>query len=193
MTVAFLILSILLAITATVLSFVFIVPDKRKLPGFFRFCRDLFNFRYLIIEKILQALYIFSTVFIIVFGFFMLFSFHTEIKQIGGSYWGSASFSEKIVWDGWVGFIFMILGPILLRIVFEFSMMTILLIKNVIQINNKLKNQNEGAAEANDMFGVPSYSKAKKAAPAASAAPKVSFCPNCGTRLDENGKCPLCD
>ena len=204
------IFAFLLATAATVLSFIFILPEKRKLPGFFRFVRNLFNFRYLVIEKILQALYIFSTIFIILYGFFSLFSFHTEmIYNYGGTnyygdYYGSY-YTEKLVWDGWKGLLMMILGPIFVRIFYEASMMIILLIKNVIQINGKLKNQNENESNA-DIFALPNFSNAANAPEATptnfetpvtaqpSATPaKATNCPKCGMALDENGKCPLCD
>ena len=69
------IVAVLLAITATVLAFVFIVPEKRRarLNGFGKFLHDTCNFKYLIVEKILQALYIFLTCFVLLSGFFMLF------------------------------------------------------------------------------------------------------------------------
>lgn len=57
------IIALLLAIAATVLAFIFIVPEKKrdKLGKFGKFLHDTCNFKYLIIEKILQALYIFFT------------------------------------------------------------------------------------------------------------------------------------
>lgn len=63
----------ILAIVATVLAYVFIVPEKRreKLNAFGKFLHDTCNFKYLIVEKILQALYIFFTADMIILGFFM--------------------------------------------------------------------------------------------------------------------------
>ena len=54
------IIAILLAIIATVLAFIFIVPAKRreKMGKFGKFLHDACNFKFLIVEKILQALYI---------------------------------------------------------------------------------------------------------------------------------------
>lgn len=53
-------IALVLAIVATVLAFIFIVPAKRRdqMGKFGKFLHDTCNFRYLIIEKILQALYI---------------------------------------------------------------------------------------------------------------------------------------
>lgn len=49
----------ILAIVATVLAYVFIVPEKRreKLNAFGKFLHDTCNFKYLIVEKILQAVH----------------------------------------------------------------------------------------------------------------------------------------
>ena len=48
----------ILAIVVTVLAFIFIVPEKRreKLNAFGKFLHDTCNFKYLVVEKILQAL-----------------------------------------------------------------------------------------------------------------------------------------
>lgn len=47
----------------TVLAFIFIVPEKRreKPNAFGKFLHDTCNFKYLVVEKLLQALYIFAT------------------------------------------------------------------------------------------------------------------------------------
>ena len=135
------IIAILLAIIATVLAFIFIVPAKRreKMGKFGKFLHDACNFKFLIVEKILQALYIFFTALVILVGFFMLFC------------------SD---WSGW-GILLMILGPIAVRLSYELVMMAVLAVKNIISINSKLRNQNEGAA-GTDIFD-PDMSSLKEA------------------------------
>ena len=128
-------IALVLAIAATVLAFVFIVPAKRRdqMGKFGKFLHDTCNFKYLIIEKILQALYIFATALTILIGFFMLFC------------------SD---WNGWMGgkgILVMILGPIVVRVTYELMMMAVLAVKNIISINSKLRNQNDGPA-APDIF-----------------------------------------
>lgn len=187
------ILAILGAVAATVLAFIFIVPDKKANKGkkFVSLLNSIVNFKFLIIEKILQAFYIFSTAFIILLGFFMLF-----VITPGGYY-------SRSEWLGGYGILIMILGPIAIRILYEIFMMFILLVKNVISINNKLKKQD---GEDVDQFSIPSFKSddkpAEKAEPVISdvpfatpapvepAAPIARFCPNCGSYLDENGRCP---
>ena len=181
------VIATILAIVVTVLAFIFIVPEKRreKLNAFGKFLHDTCNFKYLVVEKILQALYIFATAVVILNGFFMLFT------VVYGQ------------WLGGYGILVMILGPIVIRLVYELLMMVIILIKNVISINNKLKNQNGDNADG-DVFASPDISgvreaikqqvEAKKAETAEEkpAAPAAKFCIKCGAKLDENGNCPNC-
>ena len=159
------IIALLLAIAATVLAFIFIVPEKKrdKLGKFGKFLHDTCNFKYLIIEKILQALYIFFTTMVILIGFFMLFC------------------SD---WNGWMGgkgILLMILGPIAVRLSYELVMLAVLAVKNIISINNKLRNQNEGVARK-DIFD-PNMSSLRDAlgkkepVPAAPATPAAPVAP----------------
>lgn len=162
------------AIVATVLAFVFIVPEKKRsqLNSFGKFLHDTVNFKFLIVEKILQALYIFLTAFVILLGFVMLFYVQ--------------DYYYRTVWYGGYGILLMILGPIAIRLVYEFLMMAILLVKNVIQINSKLKSDE---SEKEDIFAAPTIELPKPEGKTfcphcGSATSKESaFCPNCGTKL----------
>lgn len=117
-----------LSFVAVIAAFIFIVPQKKraKLNRTGRILHDIFNFRSLIAEKIYQAFYIFYTVWVIIFGFFLLFSYSTDI--LGNR-----------TWLGGYGLLLMLFGPIVVRLIFEFLMMALLLVKNVISINNKLR------------------------------------------------------
>lgn len=125
---AFMVIAIILALAAAILSFVFILPRKKDghFPNkFLQFLHDLFHFKRLLIEQITKFLYIFATAFVIVFGFLTLFSAPL------------------------FGLLLMVLGPIVVRIIYEFMMLTILLVQNVIDINRKIKgNIAEPRAEA---------------------------------------------
>lgn len=85
--VAFTVSAILFAIAATVLAFIFIVPEKRreKLNAFGKFLHDTCNFKYLVVEKLLQALYIFATSLVILNGFFMLVS--SAVRPLARRIW----------------------------------------------------------------------------------------------------------
>lgn len=133
-----LILSAIGIIASLIVTIIFcftVVPNKKRdsLKGFGRFLNDLFNFRGLLIESIIKTLYVFITVTFVVGGFFLLFSVVTYENYFTGE--------TTTQWYGWVGLIAMVVGPIVTRLVFEFLMLFILLVKNTIQINNKLKDQ----------------------------------------------------
>ena len=90
---AFSIIGGVLAVVATILAYVFIVPESRreKLNAFGKFLHDTCNFKYLIVEKILQALYIFFTADLIILGFFMLFAAPRTSLAIATGWVASAS------------------------------------------------------------------------------------------------------
>ena len=146
----FLVIALVLAVVATVLAFIFLVPEKRreKLNAFGKFLHDALNFKYLIVEKVLQALYIFATAFVILYGVLQLFN----VQQ---SYWGGAT------WMGGRGLLLIILGPIAVRLSYELMMMAVLLVKNVMEINRKLADQT-GSAGA-DVFRTPDVQELKAA------------------------------
>lgn len=182
------VVAVMTAIAATVLAFIFIVPEKKaaKLKGIGKLLHDVCNFKFLTIEKILQALYMFTTVLAVLLCF--VFAIH------------------ELYWENVLsGFLLMFVGPvaaiIAVRVVYEFGMLMILLVKNVIQLNNKTKNQNDG--DDTDMFSVDGlkdrYFEAKPEVPAASpaaapivapaAAPVPRFCTKCGSGMTD-GHCP---
>ena len=217
----FLIIAVVLAIAATVLAFIFVVPEKRreKLNAFGKFLHDLCSFKFLVVEKILQALYIFSTAFVILFGVLQLFNVQRD-------YWTGAS-----RWMGGTGLLCIIVGPIAVRLSYELMMMAILLVKNVIPINRKLADETGSAG--GDVFAAPDVEELKKAIqrkepqpqpqppvqpqppyqqpqPPVQSQPEpqpqppvqpqpvweeparpAQFCRECGSRL-ENGVCPQC-
>lgn len=148
--VPFLVISIILGLILTILICILVLPEKRRaqLSPFFRALADIFNFKQLLLESILRFLYVLSTLTTILFGFFMLFM---------------TSFGSSLAP---AGLAVMFLGPIFIRLVYEFSILMLLLLKNVIEINKKT-----GA--------VPSAS--------VPAAPAVPLCPGCGKPLEDEG------
>lgn len=116
------IISALVSLVCSILVWVLVMPEKKRptLNAFFTFVSDVFNFRSLLIEKILKFTYLLLTLFAILFGFL---AFVVSIDD------GRAAL---------IGLLVMILGPIVLRLIYELSMMAVLLVKNVIEINNKM-------------------------------------------------------
>lgn len=55
-------------------------------------------------------------------------------------YHSSYSFGSYSMWYGPYGILIAVLGPIALRIVYECSMLGIILVKNVMEINKKIKS-----------------------------------------------------
>lgn len=156
------ILAVILAVVGTVLLMILVTPEKRRagLNKFFRAVADICNFKGLLLEYIVRALYIFLTLLVILMGLFTLF-----VEPLSG-------------------LLLMILGPIVLRIYHELIMMFILLVKNVIQINNKTPGK------AADPMKIEMPAKAPEA-PETSEAPVMVFCSQCGTRYDSTkGGCP---
>ncbi len=142
--IVLIVIGVLCALAGTVFLYIFVLPEgkREKLPKVLKILHDIFNFKSLLLEKVLKALYTLSTLICVFVGFFMLFSFRTSYSYFGGS---------SLQWDGGYGILLMIAGPIVLRLAYEGIMMFILLVKNTIQINNKLTNQNSDAP-ANDIF-----------------------------------------
>ena len=150
------IVGVIIGLICTILLYVLVFPKKNEgsLPSFFRMVRDFFDVKYLLIEKIAKFIYVFLSLASLCIGFFLLFG-------------------ETFL----AGFILMIFGPILHRLVYEMFMLLILLVKNVMEINRKLKGT-AGASASADPFQFD--------APAAEPeVPQVRRCPNCGAELED--------
>lgn len=126
-TIVLTVLAIVLSLAATILLFILVIPEKKraKLPKFFQIVHDICNFKGLLIEKLLKVFYVFSTVYVMFDGVLTWFS--------GGN------FGRNFL----VGLLMIVLGPIIIRLVYEALMLGIILVKNVIQINNKLSGKAE--------------------------------------------------
>ena len=125
---ATLVLGFIGVIAAMVCIYVLIMPEGkyRTLNPFCRWLSDLFNFRSLWLESIIKFFYILSTVACVIFGFFMLFS-------VVDYYYGTSSLALP-------GLLLLVVGPVVVRLVYEGTMMFIILVKNTMQINNRLRN-----------------------------------------------------
>ena len=110
------IVTIVLALAAAVLIFVLVFPKVRagSKNGFLNLVSDYFEMRYLLIEKILKAAFIFFSFASIVYGIIGLFS------------------------DVILGLVVMFLGPVILRVVYELLMLFVSLVRNVSEINAKM-------------------------------------------------------
>ncbi len=129
-----LVLGIIAAIAITVYLYLKVLPRKYdgKLPNkYWQFAHDFFHFKKLYLEEVLKAIYVLANAACIAIGAFMLISFQTYTSY----YYGYS----RTTWYGGYGLLLIICGPIALRLAYEGIMMFILLVKNTIEINNKLK------------------------------------------------------
>ena len=166
----FLIISVVLAIAATVLSLIYIVPASKRdsLPTVGKIWHEILNIRNLLLEKIYHTLYVFAMCFVFIFGFLALFN----VQSYTNFYTGETTYK----WTGYIGLLILIFGPICIRLIYETIMMFILAIKNIIEINNKLKDQNGSPAPRAPSNAAPQAPQAPfKAAPQAPQAPQNPF------------------
>ena len=178
------ILGLIGGLIATILAFIFIIPESRLSQlghPILIFLHNLFNFKSLWIEKILKFFYTFLTITSVATGFFMLF----QVEERWGYY-----YHEK-EWVGYRGLIVMIVAPIVIRIVYELLMMTVLLVKNTIEINNKLGKQPATSAPSEDAPKKDNFVK-REAAPKKEEAPKARYCTKCGHQVDPNSSAMFC-
>ena len=130
-------IAIVATIVLTVLAYKHIIPEKKRagLNKLGQFLSDVFNFKFLIIEKIFQFLYVLCTIACVCLGLSMILGINIY----------HSSYLDKIYfnWYGIYGILFAVVGPFAVRLVYEMAMLGLLLVKNVIQINKKLKSQTE--------------------------------------------------
>lgn len=173
------IISMILALGGTICLFILVMPEKvrAKLPPFMKYVHDFFNFKVLWLEKILKFLYTLTTLFAVVCGLLLF---------IVGPFYDS----DLMV----TGLLTMLLGPVLIRILYEAMMLFIILVRNSNQINRKL---GEDKAEEKLDYSAPvrpvqapvySAPVQQPAEPAATV-----FCPFCGQKQSaENNNCCYC-
>ncbi len=193
--------AVIISIILTILLAILVVPEKRRngLPKFFQVIHDICDFKGLLLEKVLKILYIFSTINVMLTGIFTWFS--------GGYNFGMTFLA---------GLLILVLGPILVRLAYEFLMLFVLLVKNVIQINNKLNGKNDNPFANNIDLNQFKNSNAPEqnytspyAQPVQPIQPEqpmpqnnyqpqqnndsVRFCTTCGTKITGNTDvCPNC-
>lgn len=161
---------IIIAIFVTVAVFKWILPENNyaKLGKTGKFLHDFFNFKYLVIEKIVQVIYIFAN------GFLIVSIIGSTILLFGEQADWGIYLEENVIR------LIVLFG---LRILYEMSMMKVIHVKTVISINNKL-----------NMFPVSRVQESfeQKAGWQGGTASAARFCPKCGGRLDAEGRCPNC-
>lgn len=145
-------ITLALTIAGMVLLYLKIIPKNngKPLPNkFFQALHDYFNFKKLYIEEVLKFLFTLLTVAFIAGGVStILMSFFGIFKNIEYLIKGYVTFgyiAGSFFGDVFAGILTAIIGPIVIRLSYEGIMMFILLVKNVIEINNKTKTNNKNS------------------------------------------------
>ena len=125
-----LILGSIAAIAATIFLYIMVLP--KRLDGNFsnpilQWLHDYFHFKKLYIESVLRFIFVLASAAIVCYGFFAMLG-----------YVGYGRYKESTFLPG---LLLMVFGPVVLRLFYEGTMMFILLVKNVIEINKKLSNK----------------------------------------------------
>lgn len=201
------VLGVISTIVVTILIYVKIMPrhlDGTFDNGLYQWLHDLFHFKKLYIEEVLRFVYVLATVVCVCGGIFMMVSY-TEYRSY--DYYMERMVTRR---EGYFlpGLLVTVFGPIALRLAYEVVMMGIMLVKNVIDINNKLSNKAEKTQE--DMQEVtktyvkqqPVFSDsvrdygempASNGQFAAAAKSDCWVCDGCGTENSNNyGACKKC-
>ena len=120
------------AVIVTILMYIKILPRSRDgflETDFQQFLHDYFHFKKLYLEEVLKFIFTLATVSCVCVGAFLLISYDES--------WGWYSTSKESTFL--YGLLLIVGGPIALRLTYEGLMMFILLVKNVMEINNKLQ------------------------------------------------------
>ena len=141
-------LGIFIAIALTIVGMVFlylkIIPKKFDgsfSNNFTQIIHDYFNFKKLYLESVLKFLFTLLTIACVASGLAMIVtSFLGIFQNLGYLIEYDMPFASAFFGGVFGGLATIVIGPILVRLVYEGMMMFILLVKNVIEINNKTKN-----------------------------------------------------
>lgn len=173
------IIGIIAGLVIGILACVMVLPVKKRdgLSPFFKKVHDFIQFKYLWIESIIKVLYIITTCIITLVGVLLLFG-------------------PMFI----VGLLLIIIGVVINRLIYEGILISILLLRNTQQINNKISGNGSGTQgpDAGVNYGTAgNFSQADpgyntyNAAPQPEPEPKWRYCSQCGTRYDANkGGCP---
>ena len=112
------VIAFIIAIAAGILIYFMFVKDNKPVSENLQKLKDLLDFKTMLIEPILKIVYIIATVFTILFSFGLI----------------SLNFVSFLL--------VLILGPIIIRIIYELMMINIMIWKNTKEINDNVKVKN---------------------------------------------------
>ena len=168
-----------LAVALTALLMVLVLPKEKdgRLPAVFQLIYDLFTPKVLVIEKLLQILYVFLTCLAVLYGIVVFFSgFFTGLSNLV------------------LGLLVLAVGPVLLRVGSELLLLLVVQVKTVREINQKLGGAAPPADEPPEAPAAPAAPGPRPPAPPVHhhTQPLV-HCSDCGTWYREDmPSCPIC-
>ena len=168
-----------LAVALTALLMVLVLPKEKdgRLPAVFQLIYDLFTPKVLVIEKLLQILYVFLTCLAVLYGIVVFFSgFFTGLSNLV------------------LGLLVLAVGPVLLRVGYELLLLLVVQVKTVREINQKLGGAAPPADEPPEAPAAPAAPGPRPPAPPVHhhTQPLV-HCSDCGTWYREDMlSCPIC-
>lgn len=110
------IVSVVLAIIGGILAYILFINKNNKLDNkFLVWLRDFLSFKNLLLETILKVTYVILAIFITL----------TSFNMIGVNFFGFL--------------LYLIIGNVVLRIIYESSLMLLMIWKNTSEINKKMK------------------------------------------------------
>lgn len=112
------VIAFVIAIAAGIMIYFMFVRDNKPVSEKIQKLKDLLDFKIMLIEPILKIIYIIATVFVILFSFGLI----------------SLNFVSFLM--------VLVLGPIIIRIIYELMMINIMIWKNTKEINKSLTSKN---------------------------------------------------
>ena len=166
-----LIAAVLALVGGIVLYFTFLKKSNRgKYTGFLGWLYEFCHFRKLTIETILKITYLIGAIFITL-----------------------ASFA--LIGQNFLAFLIMLIfGNLFLRIMYEFTMITIGIWRNTKEINNTLHSRKKsGSAPSEPFQAAPRNPEPQQTPPRNPAAPATKVCRTCGNVMEADAKfCRKC-
>ena len=181
-TIIFFVVAIIVAIVgALLINFLFLAPkNEYKYKGFVLKLYQFLRFKKLFSEMLLRIMYYAMTIFITLFSFYMLFAWP----------FGAMNFIYFLL--------MLIFGNIILRVVYEFMLVKLIICKNTSEINYKLgSDKNVGDNNQPVFENFEDYTNKTEAAGGCGnynqSADETIFCTNCGNMMkSSDSNCPNC-
>lgn len=181
---------VVLAVALTALLVVLVLPKEKDghLPGFFQLLYDVFSPKKLVVEKLLQILYVFLACLAVLAGLFTFLGSLFRLDMIGllG------------------GLFLLVVGPLLLRLAYELLMLLVIQVKTTREIHQKLTRlappDPEPLKDTAPEEGPPQEAPPTPQEPTVPKIPlhpapdqTMVHCPACGTWYRKaQGTCPIC-